>query len=74
LNVSKKGYRSWQSASFTVSAGQTVEFRVALEAEGTTNEMTAGMSPLDNLPAGTSDVVAPEQLERLPASAGAWMD
>ncbi|HXB75222.1 MAG TPA: carboxypeptidase regulatory-like domain-containing protein [Candidatus Acidoferrales bacterium] len=68
LDVSKKGYRSWQSGTFTVSAGQTAEFKVALEAAGTTNEMEAGMLPVDANPAGTSDVVTPEELERLPAS------
>ena len=68
LNVSKKGYRSWQSGTFAVSAGQTVEFKVALEAEGTTNEMDAGMSPVDALPAGTSDVVTTDELDRFPAS------
>ena len=69
LNVAKKGYRSWQSDKFTVSAGQTIEFKVSLEAAGTTGEIDAGMSAVDPFPAGTSDVVTPEDLAQLPASA-----
>lgn len=68
LNVSKKDYRSWQSGAFTVSAGQTVDFKVAMEAEGARKETEAGMPLLDTIPGGTSEVVGPEELERLPTS------
>lgn len=68
LKVSKKGYRTWESSTFTVSTGETAEFKVALEATGTTDEMDAGMAVVNANPGGTSDVVTPEEAERFPAS------
>lgn len=70
LKVARKGFGSWESGTFTVSAGQTLNFRVPLDAEGTAAkvEASAGLSPVDSTKSGTADLITPKEIETLPAS------
>jgi hypothetical protein len=71
VKVTREGYEGWQSATFSVSAGQTVNFKIPLEASGAAGKVNAGSAPsqeLDMTKAGTSEPVTAQEVELLPAS------
>ena len=71
LKVTRDGYQGWQSGPFAVSAGQTVEFRIPLQAEGTSAKGNAGSAQsqkLDLSKTGTSEQMSPREVDLLPTS------
>lgn len=73
LKVTRDGYQSWESEQFAVSAGQTVEFKIPLQAVDTAGKggsSGAGPSqPLNMSKTGTSEQVIPREVNLLPTSA-----
>jgi carboxypeptidase family protein len=69
LQVTRKDFQSWQSAPFTVSAGETVNFSVPLEpADSSTKTPAAPPLPMDISRTGTSQLVAAQQMDPLPTN------
>jgi len=69
LKVTRQGYQTWQSAIFSVSAGQMVEFNVPLQTEGTAAKLNVAGAPAPELEidkTGTSEQVTPQQVDLLP--------
>ena len=72
LKVTRQAFQGWQSESFEVAAGQTVNFKIPLEAADTAPRAQAGAAPLqepDMNKAGTSEQVTALEVELLPATA-----
>ena len=72
LKVTRKGFTSWESSRFTVSAVQTVELRIPLQAEDAEtkggNGSAAGTLRVDTTKSGTAELVTAGEVEALPAS------
>lgn len=68
LSVTRKGFQSWQSGSFTVTAGQTATFNIPLVAEGGNDKVKAGELPVDITKTGVSDGITPDQVNNLPTN------
>jgi hypothetical protein len=65
LKVAHKGYPTWKSEPFAVSAGQTVRFRITLELDKASGDLVP-----DYDKSGTAAIVTPEEVQDLPSGGG----
>ncbi|HLK68682.1 MAG TPA: carboxypeptidase regulatory-like domain-containing protein [Bryobacteraceae bacterium] len=68
LKVSRKGFADWQIPGFSVSAGQTLTFRIPLDVEAPSAKIDprSYISPVEDNKTGVSIQVSPHQVESLP--------
>ncbi|MGA2270992.1 MAG: carboxypeptidase regulatory-like domain-containing protein [Bryobacteraceae bacterium] len=71
IKVTRKGFADWESNEFDVSAGQTLNFDIEMQVEGTpAAEIDPGraLSPVDDTRVGVSTLVGRPQIDGLPTS------
>lgn len=67
LQVTRKDFQSWQSAPFTVSTGQTINFNISLEPADSSTKNPASLPLLIDIShTGTTTQVTPKQMDPLP--------
>jgi outer membrane receptor protein involved in Fe transport len=68
LTVSLAGFQNWESNSFTLQVGQTIDFEVVLQVAGATTEVsvTAEAPLVEENKSGVSEIVTQEQIDNLP--------
>jgi hypothetical protein len=70
LRVTRKGFGDWQSTTFEVRVGETLNFRIDMQAEAPAKRVEArdALPLVDNTKAGIATIVTPQQVESLPTA------
>ena len=71
LKAARKGFITWQSGPFEVLLGQTLNFRIGMQAQGVASRAEGGqpLAPVDDSKSGVASLVTSQQVDSLPVSA-----